>query len=77
MSDRHTMAKDRSGYANYLGDGVCVVHDGYGVWLTAEDGTVATDAIYLEPSVFKALERFIIQCNKQKGKEGGKNATRI
>ena len=39
MSDgRHIQAKDREGKKQYLGDGVYAVHDGYGIWLTAEDG---------------------------------------
>jgi len=62
MSDRHTMAKDRKDLGSeveYLGDGVYAAHDGFGVWLTAEDGVRATDAIYLEPLVFKSLQRFM------------------
>ena len=59
MNDRHTMAKDRSGTSQYLGDGVYAVHDGCGVWLTAEDGVVATDAIYLEFEVLVSLTEFI------------------
>ena len=43
----------------YLGDGVYVEHDGFGVWLTAEDGRKVTDRIYLEPSVFRALEGYV------------------
>ena len=57
--DRHIMAKDRAGQKCYLGDGVYVVHDGLVVWLTAEDGMVATEAIYMEPSVVKKLNEFI------------------
>lgn len=54
------MAKDREGIArDYLGDGVYAVHDGFGIWLTAEDGVRATDTIYLEPGVFAALEHFV------------------
>lgn len=58
MSNRHIMAKDRSGRPRYLGDGVYAVYDGRGVWLTAEDGIRATDAIYLEPEVFVSLTAF-------------------
>ncbi len=58
MSDRHIMAKDREGKSIYLGDGVYAVFDGYGIWLTAEDGVQATDAIYFEPSVLDALVGF-------------------
>lgn len=60
MSDgRHIMAKDREGKKQYLGDGVYACHDGYGLWLTAEDGAQATDAIYLEPSVLESLNAFV------------------
>lgn len=57
--DRHTMAKDRDGTKCYLGDGAYAVYDGYGIWLTAENGMLATDAIYLEPPVLKALNQFV------------------
>ena len=61
MNDRHIRAVDRTEATRrrYLGDGVYVAHDGFGVWLTAENGLAATDAIYLEPEVFRALVRFI------------------
>jgi len=59
MMDRHTMAKDRKGHSEYLGDGVYVSYDGYGMWLTAEDGIRATDGIYIEPKVFQNLWEFI------------------
>lgn len=39
----------------YLGDGVYASYDGYHIVLTAEDGVVATNTIYLEPSVLAAL----------------------
>jgi len=60
MSGRRTMAKDRpdSWPKLYLGDGVYAAFDGYGIWLTAEDGIVATDGIYVEPSVLNALVGF-------------------
>lgn len=60
MSDgRHIQAKDREGKKQYLGDGVYAVHDGYGIWLTAEDGERATDAIYIEPSVLECLHTWV------------------
>jgi len=60
MSGRRTMAKDRpeAWKKEYLGDGVYGAFDGYGIWLTAEDGAQATDAIYVEPTILKALVRF-------------------
>ena len=58
MPDRHLRAVDRPDARQraYLGDGVYAAWDGFGVWLTAENGT-ATDAIYLEPEVYRALAR--------------------
>ena len=61
MSVRHIMAKDRPhpNHSDYLGDGLYAYHDGYGVWLTAEDGIRVTDGVYLEPQVFVALQEFL------------------
>ena len=58
---RHVRAVDRSDCVkkDYIGDGVYVAFDGYGYWLTAEDGIRATDAIYLEPTVLSALVQFV------------------
>ncbi len=60
---RHTMAKDRPAEwpKLYLGDGVYGAYDGFGIWLTAEDGLQATDAIYLEPAVLNAVVGFFKQ----------------
>lgn len=57
---RYVQAVNREGAKSrdYLGDGVYAVHDGFGIWLTAENGLAATDAIYLEPEVLAALVRF-------------------
>ena len=59
--DRHVRAGDRQDARarRYLGDGVYVVFDGFGLWLTAENGLAATDAIYLDPEVLGALNRFV------------------
>ena len=45
----------------HLGDGVYAIYDGFGVWLHANDHRpeLATDKIYLEPTVFAALMRFM------------------
>ena len=43
----------------YLGDGVYVDHDGYQIVLTTEDGIRATNTIYMEPEVLKALKEYI------------------
>ena len=60
MTDRHVRAVDRTDAKarRYLGDGVYAASDGYAVWLTAENGLAATDAIYLEPNVIANLARF-------------------
>ena len=42
----------------YIGDGVYVAHDGFGLWVLANDHQNPTDKIYLEPEVLKALNRF-------------------
>ena len=47
--------------AEYLGDGVYALWDGYGVWLHANDHATPTDRIYLEPEVLKALNQFVIK----------------
>ncbi len=44
---------------HYLGDGVYVDWDGYGLVLTTEDGINVTNAIILEPEVFTALVAFV------------------
>lgn len=61
MSERHIMAKDRPAEwkKEYLGDGVYAAFDGFGVWITSEDGIDATEAIYIEPSTFESLQRFL------------------
>lgn len=44
---------------DYIGDGVYVEYDGYGIALNANDATNPTDSIYLEPEVCAGLLRFI------------------
>lgn len=39
----------------YLGDGVYVGHDSFQLWITAEDGIDAYEAIALDVNVFQAL----------------------
>jgi len=43
----------------YLGDGVYVQRERCSIVLTAEDGIRATDTIYLEPEVIRALEEYL------------------
>lgn len=58
--DRRVRAGDRldAKTRDYLGDGVYAAFDGFGIWLTAENGIRATDAIYLEPEALAELVRF-------------------
>ena len=50
----------------YIGDGVYVKSDGYGLILTAENGMSVSNRIYLEPAVFKTLSDY---ANNLIGKE--------
>lgn len=66
MDDRHIRAVDRldAPFRRYLGEGVYAAHDGFGIWLTAEDGIRASDAIYLEPEVLSALAQFVKEARR-------------
>ena len=44
--------------AEYLGDGVYALFDGYGIWLHANDHKNPTDRVYLEPEVLQGLIGF-------------------
>jgi hypothetical protein len=44
---------------DYIGDGVYVEYDGFGIVLNANDATNPTDSIYLEPEVCSRRIRFI------------------
>ena len=59
--------------ASYLGDGVYAIHDGYGIWLHANDHReeLASDKIYLEPSVLESLINFKEDCEKLAGRKDG------
>lgn len=43
----------------YLGDGLYARHDGFGVWLTSENGVRVLNEVYLEPDVYEALKRYM------------------
>ena len=43
----------------YIGDGVYVEFDGYGLLLTTENGIETTNSIYLEPDVYSSLVLFV------------------
>lgn len=44
---------------SYIGDGVYVEFDGYGIVLTTENGIEVTNRIVLEPEVYTALTTFV------------------
>ncbi len=46
---------------DYIGDGVYVEFDGFGIWLRANDPN-SEKAVYLEPDVLDALNRFADRC---------------
>ena len=58
----------------YLGDAVYADHDGFGLVLTTEDGYSATNRIYLEPEVLRALEEYI-NLLKKGGEESDSDET--
>lgn len=49
----------------YIGDGVYVEFDGYGLQLTTEDGLRTTNRIVLEPEVWEALAKFVDELKKR------------
>lgn len=52
------------GNKQYLGDGVYASFDGYQICLTTDYGVGAVDIIYLEPSVWSALQRYVANLNQ-------------
>lgn len=50
----------------YIGDGVYVAFDGFGLVLTTEDGISATNRIVLEPEVYSELVKFVEMLRSQK-----------
>ena len=45
--------------ATYLGDGVYVIYDGFGIWLHANHHEYPTDRVYLEPEMLPRLMDFL------------------
>ena len=54
---------------DYIGDGVYVEFDGYGIWLRANSPDSSKE-VYLEPEVLMALNRFFKRCTAQRNVEG-------
>jgi len=48
----------------YLGDGVYAENDGFGIILTTENGIETLKSIYLEPSVYRELIRYVENVNQ-------------
>ena len=44
---------------DYLGDGVYVKYDGFGIWVMANHHEYPTDKVYFEPAVIGAFIRFL------------------
>lgn len=42
----------------YLGDGLYITFDGFGWWITSENGVDVLNRIYLEPNVYEALKSY-------------------
>lgn len=59
----------------YLGDGVYARFEGYQVILTAEDGSKATDTIYLDEQVLAAFEKYIQKIKGTKMTDRPNNST--
>ena len=57
--------------AEYCGDGVYAIFDGYGIWLHANSHDNPTDRIYLEPSVLDSIVMFYKQCVRKAELNGG------
>jgi hypothetical protein len=53
----------------YLGDGVYVSFDGFHIILTTWDGYRDTNTIYLEDTVFIALQKYVEKCYNQPAEE--------
>jgi hypothetical protein len=43
---------------DYIGDGVYVIHEGYGIWLHANHPENPTDRIWLEGDMLEKLVKF-------------------
>jgi hypothetical protein len=48
-------------HKRYLGDGVYVDYDGYGLVVTTENGIDVTNTIVFEPEVYAALVAYVAQ----------------
>ena len=49
---------------DYLGDGLYIYYDGYGIELRANHHENPTDRVYLEPSVYNALVDWVKALNE-------------
>lgn len=51
----------------YIGDGVYIDFDGYGIVLTTENGIRETNRIVLEPEVYSELMRYVNDLREKAG----------
>lgn len=65
MSAENPMFADPS----YLGDGVYAGHDGYHIWLHANDHAAPTDRIAIERNVYLSLKRYAQRLGWEQTKE--------
>ena len=54
---------------DYLGDGVYVIHEGYGIWIYANDLEYPTDKIFLDEGLIERLVNFDKRIKSQLSKE--------
>jgi hypothetical protein len=65
----------------YLGDGLYATFDGWGIWLTAEDGVSVQNKVYLEPHVLKTFDEYVarlrqfikVESEKMEAERNGRN----
>lgn len=56
----------------YIGDSVYADHDGFGLVLTTENGYGASNTIYMEPEVWRALVEYVdLLSRKPPARPGG------
>lgn len=61
---------------DYIGDGVYVEFDGYGIMLKTNDQLHSTNEVYLEPEVFNKLVAFRERMKKKYAFIGGTSEER-
>lgn len=52
-------------FKSYIGDGVYVAWDGFGIVLTTENGIADTNRIVMEPEVLDAFQQWMAALTKE------------